>query len=93
MLGLLSQQPGTGYELTQRFDRSLTNAWHASHSQIYPELAKLQEQGLVEVIGEGARNSRTYAITDARPRGDAPLAASRPSPTAPSATRARFDSS
>jgi PadR family transcriptional regulator AphA len=65
MLGLLSQQPGTGYELTQRFDRSLTNAWHASHSQIYPELGKLQEQGLIEVIGEGARNSRTYAITEA----------------------------
>src|ERR1700754_3702450 len=64
VLGLLYQHPSTGYELTQRFDRSLTNAWHASHSQIYPELAKLQEAGLIEVVGEGARNSRTYGITD-----------------------------
>ena len=40
-------------------------AWHASHSQIYPELARLHEAGMVEVVGEGARNSRTYAVTDA----------------------------
>jgi PadR family transcriptional regulator AphA len=64
MLGLLVIQPSTGYELAQRFDRTLRNAWHASHSQIYPELAKLQEEGLVEVVGEGARRSRTYAATE-----------------------------
>ena len=63
VLGLLASQPGTGYELTQRFDVSLGNAWHASHSQIYPELARLQEAGMVEVVGEGARRSRTYGIT------------------------------
>jgi PadR family transcriptional regulator AphA len=65
MLGLLALQPSTGYELTQRFDRSLRNAWHASHSQIYPELAKLEEAGLAEVVGEGARRSRTWAVTEA----------------------------
>lgn len=65
VLGLLAQHPSTGYELTQRFDKSLNNAWHASHSQIYPELAKLHEAGLIEVVGEGARNSRTYDITQA----------------------------
>jgi PadR family transcriptional regulator AphA len=63
VLGLLSTQPSTGYELTQRFDVSLANAWHASHSQIYPELARLEEAGMVEVVGEGARNSRTFGIT------------------------------
>ncbi len=65
VLGLLTVQPSTGYELTQRFDKSLANAWHASHSQIYPELAKLQDEGMVEVVGEGARRSRTWAVTDA----------------------------
>src|SRR5262245_50063289 len=65
LLGMLSLRPGTGYELAQRFDSSMANAWHASHSQIYPELARLQEEGLVEVVGEGARRSRTYAVTDA----------------------------
>jgi DNA-binding PadR family transcriptional regulator len=63
VLGLLAVQPATGYDLAQRFDRSLANAWHASHSQIYPELAQLQDAGMVEVVGEGARRSRTWAVT------------------------------
>jgi DNA-binding PadR family transcriptional regulator len=65
ILGLLALAPSNGYELNRRFDDSLRNAWHASHSQIYPELAKLEQAGLIEVIGEGARGSRTYAATDA----------------------------
>jgi DNA-binding PadR family transcriptional regulator len=65
VLGLLGQQPGSGYELTQWFDSSLSHAWHASHSQIYPELAKLEAEGLVEVVGEGPRRSKTWAVTDA----------------------------
>ena len=63
VLGLLAVEPATGYELTRKFDRSLGNAWHASHSQIYPELAKLAEAGYVEVVSQGARGSRTYEIT------------------------------
>jgi PadR family transcriptional regulator, regulatory protein AphA len=65
VLGLLMLEPTTGYDLTQRFDRSLSNAWHASHSQIYPELAKLEAEGLVEVLGEGPSRSKTWAVTKA----------------------------
>ena len=65
VLGLLAVQPATGYDLTQSFDKSMSHAWHASHSQIYPELAKLTEAGMVEVVGEGPRRSRTWAVTDA----------------------------
>jgi PadR family transcriptional regulator AphA len=65
LLGLLAVQPATGYELAQKFEASLGTAWHASHSQIYPELARLLDADLIEVVGEGARNSRTYAVTDA----------------------------
>jgi DNA-binding PadR family transcriptional regulator len=65
MLGLLATEPATGYELTRKFDKSISNAWHASHSQIYPELAKLEDEGMVEVIAEGARRSKTWALTDA----------------------------
>jgi PadR family transcriptional regulator AphA len=64
LLGMLAVQPGTGYELAQRFDSSMSNAWHASHSQIYPELAKLCGEGLLEVVGEGPRRSRTFGLTD-----------------------------
>lgn len=65
VLGLLARRPSTGYELTRTFDRSLRTSWHASHSQIYPELAKLEAAGLVEVVGHGARRSKTYGITPA----------------------------
>ena len=65
VLGLLTLAPSNGYELTQRFDQSLSHAWHASHSQIYPELAKLEAAGMIEVVGEGARGSRSYAATQA----------------------------
>ena len=64
VLGLLARRPSTGYELTQTFDRSLRTSWHASHSQIYPELGKLERAGLVEVVGRGARRSKTYGLTD-----------------------------
>src|SRR5215207_4679122 len=65
VLGLLATEPSTGYELARKFDVSLANAWHAGHSQIYPELARLEEAGMVEVVGEGARRSRTFGITGA----------------------------
>src|SRR4051812_50048874 len=65
VLGLLTLAPSNGYELTRRFDESLSNAWSASHSQIYPELAKLEQAGLVEGGGGGGRGSRTYAATAA----------------------------
>src|SRR3954470_5792529 len=65
VLGLLERRPSTGYELTETFDRSLRTSWHARHSQIYPELAKLETAGLVEVVGHGARRSKTYGLTAA----------------------------
>jgi DNA-binding PadR family transcriptional regulator len=65
VLGLLARRPSTGYELTRTFDRSLRTSWQASHSQIYPELARLEAAGLVEIVERGARRSKTYGITAA----------------------------
>ncbi|MGZ4476750.1 MAG: PadR family transcriptional regulator [Nocardioides sp.] len=64
LLGLLARRPSSGYELTRMFDRSLSTSWHAGHSQIYPELGKLETAGLISLVGEGARRSKTYDITD-----------------------------
>ncbi len=64
ILGLLARKPSTGYELAQMFDLSLRTAWHASHSQIYPELNRLSSDSLVTVVKRGARGSKTYALTD-----------------------------
>jgi PadR family transcriptional regulator, regulatory protein AphA len=65
LLGALADQPRTGYALLKHFEQSLAYAWPASHSQIYPELARLVDDGLIEQTGAGARNSKTYALTDA----------------------------
>jgi PadR family transcriptional regulator, regulatory protein AphA len=63
LLGLLAEQPRTGYELTRLFDESLLNVWPASHSQIYPELAKLVADGLIHQTASGPRGKKVYAIT------------------------------
>ena len=66
LLGLLAVAPRTGYDLTKVFAGDFGRyAWQAGHTSIYPELARLADQGLVEVTHEGARGSRTYAVTDA----------------------------
>ena len=53
LLGALADQPRTGYALLKHFEQSLAYAWPASHSQIYPELARLLEDGLIEQTGTG----------------------------------------
>ncbi|HEV7394414.1 MAG TPA: PadR family transcriptional regulator [Burkholderiales bacterium] len=63
LLGLLAANDLTGYELTQTFDISLAHVWSASHSQIYPELAKLQAAGLIHHTESGPRGSKRYTAT------------------------------
>ena len=64
ILGLLARRPRTGYDLARLMERPVGWFWTASHSQIYPELGKLERAGLVEVVGRGARQSKTYGLTD-----------------------------
>jgi PadR family transcriptional regulator AphA len=64
LLGLLASGERTGWELTSEFDTSLANVWAASHSQIYPELAKLEGEGLIRKTDAGPRGSQRYAITE-----------------------------
>lgn len=66
LIGLLAVEPRSGYALTKSFEADLGRyAWQAGHTSIYPELTKLAERGLIEVIEEGARGARTYAATEA----------------------------
>ena len=50
VLGALADEPRNGYALVKHFGQSLGYAWSASHSQIYPELARLRDDGLIEQI-------------------------------------------
>lgn len=64
-LGLLTLGPASGYDLLQTFNGSLANVWPATQSQLYGELGKLADAGLVTVTEEGARRRKEYALTDA----------------------------
>lgn len=64
-LGLLSQEPGSGYDLLKRFKESMDNMWPATQSQLYGELNKLAAAGLIKVSDTGPRGRKEYAITDA----------------------------
>jgi DNA-binding PadR family transcriptional regulator len=65
LLGLLAERPMSGYELDQRFEASVGSTWTAGHSQIYPELNRLADEGLIAPGEPGPRGRKTYAITDA----------------------------
>ena len=69
ILGLLEQEPMTGYDLkTHHFDRTVAHFWSADHTQIYRTLDKLAEQGLVESrleIQEDHPNRKIYTLTQA----------------------------
>lgn len=63
LIGLLASRPSSGYELTKRFAASMAHVWPAGHSQIYPELARLVADDLIEQTGDGPRGKKTYAAT------------------------------
>ena len=67
VLGLLSFRPMSGYDLKQFADRSIGHFyWSPAKSQIYTELRRLKQAGLVteEHVEQEARpDKRVYAIT------------------------------
>jgi DNA-binding PadR family transcriptional regulator len=68
LLALLARNSLSGYDLAQHMKRPIGFFWQAQLSQIYPELAHLEEQGYVlhQVIVQEDRPSRkVYTITDA----------------------------
>ena len=64
-LGLLSRRPASGYDLLKVFEASMANVWPATQSQLYGELNKLADAGLIEAADVGPRGRKEYAITDA----------------------------
>ena len=69
LLGLIDREPITGYDIVKEFEsRVMANFWYAKHSQVYPELKKLTEEGFVEykVILQGEKmEKKLYSITPA----------------------------
>lgn len=66
ILGLLSHEDLTGYEIKKRMDTTLKYFWGASFGSIYPALGDLVSGGLA-IKRDGAENKRTkliYSITE-----------------------------
>ncbi|WP_134324811.1 PadR family transcriptional regulator [Cumulibacter soli] len=69
ILTALTEKSSTGIELARRFDRSIGYFWPATHQQIYRELDKLLDAGLIAVLDcpepPGRGNPRTFAVLPA----------------------------
>ena len=67
LLGLLSYESMTGYDLNKEFNGSLGHFWQAKASQIYRELDAMERSGWLtseRVIQDEKPNKRVYSITE-----------------------------
>ena len=68
ILGLLAREALSGYDVTQRMKGRVGYFWSARHSQIYPELARLEENGFAThdvVLQKERPDKKVYEITEA----------------------------
>jgi DNA-binding PadR family transcriptional regulator len=67
ILGMIGLGKATGYDIKQLVDKSTRHFWAASYGQIYPELRRLEGQGLLHSRSEpaGGRQRTVYELTEA----------------------------
>src|SRR5215468_12254260 len=68
LLGLLARQPMSGYDLASHLKQRFVPFGPISHTQIYPALASLEQQGLVRyhIVDQQAvrPNKKVYELTE-----------------------------
>ena len=66
ILGLLSHEDLTGYDIKKRIDGAISFFWKGSFGNIYPALKDMEDQGLIAKsdTSVGGRERITYRITD-----------------------------
>lgn len=84
ILGLLAERPYSGYELKQVVELRFALFWRESYGQLYPELKRMEGEGLVTSQTTGSRRKTTYAVTDT---GKAALVAWLGQPSEPDLVR------
>jgi len=67
ILGMIAFGKRTGYDIKTFVDRTTRYFWAASYGQIYPELKRLEDQGIVRGRPEpsGGRARTVYELTEA----------------------------
>jgi len=66
LLGFLSSQPASGYEIKKKMEQSTNHFWREGDSSIYPILKQLLDEGMVTcALGnkESDKPKKVYAIT------------------------------
>ena len=65
ILGMIRGAPKSGYEIKAVVDQTTRFFWAASYGQIYPELKRLSEAGLIAGVDAptGGRKRTVYEIT------------------------------
>jgi DNA-binding PadR family transcriptional regulator len=53
ILALLAEEPRNGYQIIQEIEQRTDGVWRASSGSVYPALAQLEDEGLIEPVGEG----------------------------------------
>jgi DNA-binding PadR family transcriptional regulator len=85
VLAALLEGESSGYDLAKEFDASVANFWMATPQQLYRELDRLAEQGLIEariVQQERRPNKRLFSLTDAGHQAIREFTARPPKPSA-----------
>lgn len=62
LLALLAEEPQHGYELIQNLERRTEGAWRPSPGSVYPNLRRLENEGLV--TSSDVEGRRVFTITD-----------------------------
>ncbi|MFO6424582.1 PadR family transcriptional regulator [Motilimonas sp. KMU-193] len=72
---LITLQKGdmTGYELAKEYDEKSANFWQASHQQIYRELKKMADEGLISCIEQAQQGKPDKKIYKVTPKGQQSL--------------------
>lgn len=67
ILTALIEKPSSGLALTGRFDRSIGYFWQATHQQVYRELGKLEDGGLIRSVPQppSRGNRKQFEVTPA----------------------------
>ena len=63
ILALLREGPRTGYQIMSDIEDRSAGAWRPSPGAVYPALAQLADEGLIE--GEESAGRRTFTLTEA----------------------------